>query len=103
MGASPVATRFVVGHGEVPAEALEATDPVVAVGLRVTDTCKEIRGGLVLRTVARETLVDLTGPWLVSRDALLGALDRPESGQPPRDPLELVRAAGVPIRVIARG
>jgi len=90
----------VIGVAELPAPALDASEPVIAVGLPVSDTCKEVVNGLVRRTVPRETLVDLTGPWLFTRDALCGALDRlPGAGRgggpPPR-----CCGGGLPIRLV---
>jgi 2-C-methyl-D-erythritol 4-phosphate cytidylyltransferase len=92
----------VIGVAELPAPALDASEPVIAVGLPVSDTCKEVVNGLVRRTVPRETLVDLTGPWLFTRDALCGALDRLADDAVVADPLQLCRAAGLPIRVVVR-
>ncbi len=76
---------------------------MVVLGEPVRDTCKEVRDGLVQRTVARETLVDLTGPWLVSRAALAAALDRGGTVARAADPLQLFSAAGLAIRVVTRG
>ncbi len=72
--------------------------PVSVAGVPVSDTCKEVVDGVVRRTVPRENLVTLTGPWLVSREALTAALGRPATGSP-RDPLELFRASGMAIHV----
>jgi 2-C-methyl-D-erythritol 4-phosphate cytidylyltransferase len=44
----------------------------------VSDTCKEVIDGLVRRTVPRDSLVTLTGPWLFTREALTDALTRIE-------------------------
>ncbi len=73
---------------------------MVAVGLPVRDTCKEVVDGLVRRTVPREALVDLTGPWLLSRAALTAALDNLATGASPQDPLSLCRRAGLRIHVV---
>ncbi len=72
-------------------------------GSPVRDTCKEVRDGLVHRTIPREMLVDLTGAWLVSRAALADALDRVGARAGVTGPLQLFSAAGLPIRVITRG
>ncbi len=90
-----------IGPGALPTEALAAPEPVIAVGIPVRDTCKEVRDGLVYRTIPRETLVDLSGAWLVSRAALANALDR--VGATATGPLQLFSTAGLPIRVITRG
>jgi len=42
----------------------------------ISDTVKEVVGGKVLRTVPRETLVQVTGPWVFDREALVEALAR---------------------------
>ncbi len=76
---------------------------MVVLGVPVRDTCKEVREGLVQRTVARETLVDLMGPWLISRAALAAALDQGGAVARAANPLQLFSAAGLPIRVVMRG
>jgi 2-C-methyl-D-erythritol 4-phosphate cytidylyltransferase len=40
----------------------------------MSDTVKEVVHGRVLRTVPRETLVHVTGPWVFDREALVEAL-----------------------------
>ena len=42
----------------------------------MSDTVKEVVGGKVRRTVSRETLVQVTGPWVFDREALVEALGR---------------------------
>ncbi|HEY0492979.1 MAG TPA: hypothetical protein VGD57_05890 [Candidatus Dormibacteraeota bacterium] len=91
-----------IGRREAPAEALASAEPVVAVGQPVRDTCKEVVEGIARRTVPRESLVELTGPWLFSNAALRGALDRVGEAAP-EDPLALCRVAGLRIRVILAG
>lgn len=98
LAARPEASRFLIGAASVPAFMGDPDAPVNVAGLAVSDTCKEVVDGLVRRTVPRENLVTLTGPWLVSREALTGALDRVGAGSA-RDPLGLFRASGVPIHV----
>lgn len=44
------------------------------VTIPMTDTVKEVVDGRVRRTVPRETLVQLTGPWVFDREALGDAL-----------------------------
>jgi 2-C-methyl-D-erythritol 4-phosphate cytidylyltransferase len=98
LDARPQAGHFLIGGVSLPAFMGDSDAPVNVVGLAVSDTCKEVVDGLVRRTVPRENLVTLTGPWLVSAEALKAALDRIASGQA-RDPLELFRGSGLPIHV----
>ena len=42
----------------------------------MSDTVKEVVDGKVRRTVPRETLVQVTGPWVFDREALVEALSR---------------------------
>ena len=46
------------------------------VALPMSDTVKEVVNGRVRRTVPRETLVQVTGPWVFDREALIDALSR---------------------------
>ena len=46
------------------------------VTLPMSDTVKEVVNGRVGRTVPRETLVQVTGPWVFDREALIDALSR---------------------------
>jgi hypothetical protein len=94
----PQARRFLIGAASIPAFMRDSDLPINVAGLPVSDTCKEVVEGFVRRTMPRENLVTLTGPWLVSRDALTGALDRLAGGSA-RDPLELFRGSGLPIHV----
>jgi hypothetical protein len=94
----PEAARFLIGTGSLPPGASESTAPLLVVGRAIGDTCKEVADGLVRRTLPRENLVYLTGPWLVSRVVLTQALERLGPGQA-EDPLELFRGSGLPIRL----
>jgi len=98
LDARPQASRFLIGAPSVPAFMVDPDAPVNVVGAAVSDTCKEVVDGFVRRTVPRENLVTLTGPWLVSREALTAALDRVAAGSA-LDPLELLRGSGLPIHV----
>ena len=99
--AASAGERFKIGPGALPEEAVSVQEPVIAVALPVRDTCKEVVDGIVRRTVPRESLVEVTGPWLVTRSALEQALQRSGSrGQAP-GLLELFREAGLAIRVLA--
>ena len=42
----------------------------------MSDTVKEVVDGKVRRTVPRETLVQVTGPWVFDRESLVEALSR---------------------------
>ena len=42
----------------------------------MSDTVKEVVNGRVRRTVLRETLVQVAGPWVFDREALIDALSR---------------------------
>lgn len=97
--AQPEVSRFLIGSGSVPDAMLSLAGPIVVRGQPVVETCKEVADGLVRRTVPRENLVILTGPWLVSRAALTQALDRP-GAVGARDPLELLRGSRLPIHVL---
>ena len=46
------------------------------VTIPMTDTVKEVVDGRVRRTVPRDALVLVTGPWVFEREALAAALDR---------------------------
>jgi hypothetical protein len=94
----PEAVRFLIGTGSLPPGASESTAPLLVVGRAIGDTCKEVADGLVRRTLPRENLVYLTGPWLVSRVVLTQALERLGAGRA-EDPLELFRRSGLPIRL----
>ena len=100
LDSAPKAARFLLGEGELPASALESDEPVVAVGQAVADTCKEVVDGRVRRTVPRDSLVNLRGPWLISRQALAEALARAAGLAPPQDLVGLCRLAGLRIRVV---
>jgi len=103
--ASPVIDRFVIVDAEFGAieELLSAATghDVTVKGLMISDTCKEVVGGLVQRTVPRETVVDARGPWVFTRDALAAALARIRGRESEvRDVVALSRAAGLPIHVL---
>lgn len=95
--AHPDTDRFLIGAALLPASLEGATGGITAVGVPVSDTSKEVVDGRVRRTVPREKLVLLTGPWLVSRAALTAALRRAQAAP---DPLQLFRNSGLPIGVV---
>jgi 2-C-methyl-D-erythritol 4-phosphate cytidylyltransferase len=66
------------------------------------DTVKEVVEGMVRRTVTRETLVEVTGPWVFDREALADALTRvAERETQIADMIALCEAAQVRVRVLA--
>jgi 2-C-methyl-D-erythritol 4-phosphate cytidylyltransferase len=70
----------------------------------VSDTCKEVVDGLVRRTVPRDSLVTLTGPWAFTRHALTDALERVAGRD--RDltgMVDLSEAARLRVRVVVAG
>jgi 2-C-methyl-D-erythritol 4-phosphate cytidylyltransferase len=73
---------------------------VTVLAVPVTDTCKEVVGGLVRRTIPRNTLVDARGPWTFRREALAQALDRVGTGPDINKLIELCRAARLRVRVL---
>lgn len=67
----------------------------------VHDTYKRVRDGRVLETVPRESLVDAHGPWIFERALLERAIARVRAGdQPCRRPVDLVRLAGLEVRLL---
>ena len=75
--------------------------PVRVVAAPVSDTCKEVIDGLVRRTVPRDSLVTISGPWLFTSEALTEGLRRIESRE--RDITGLValcQAARLKVRVV---
>jgi 2-C-methyl-D-erythritol 4-phosphate cytidylyltransferase len=70
----------------------------------MSDTVKEVVDGRVRRTVPRETLVQLIGPWVFDREALANALTRVAgSGTSITDMIGLSEAARVHVRVLPPG
>jgi 2-C-methyl-D-erythritol 4-phosphate cytidylyltransferase len=51
-------------------------DAVAVVAVPMSDTVKEVVDGRVRRTVPRETIVHVIGPWLFDRQTLADALTR---------------------------
>jgi 2-C-methyl-D-erythritol 4-phosphate cytidylyltransferase len=67
----------------------------------MSDTVKEVVDGRVRRTVSRETLVQVTGPWVFDRAALADALARLAEGETElTDMIALCQAAHDRIRVL---
>lgn len=75
--------------------------PVAAVAQKVTDTYKEVRGRQVVRTVPRETLVDVLGPWLFERTTLERSIGKAQrSGAACTSAVDLSRITGLPVRLV---
>jgi 2-C-methyl-D-erythritol 4-phosphate cytidylyltransferase len=69
--------------------------------LPMSDTVKEVMDGRVLRTVPRETLVQVTGPWVFEREALADALTRvPGTETEIVDMIGLCEAARIRVRAL---
>ena len=71
--------------------------------LPMSDTVKEVVAGRVRRTVPREALVQVIGPWVFDREALVETLSRVAGGDTQiTDMIGLCDAAGVRVRALAR-
>jgi 2-C-methyl-D-erythritol 4-phosphate cytidylyltransferase len=77
MTGAPNANRYAIGVAP-PAfwEGSRTGYPVEVLGIPVSDTCKEVVAGLVRRTVPRDSLVTISGPWLFAREGLIDGLGR---------------------------
>ena len=76
-------------------------DPAGVVAIPMSDTVKEVVDGRVRRTVPRETLVQVIGPWVFDREALVDALTRVAGAETPiTDMVGLCEAAHVRVRVL---
>jgi len=74
---------------------------VTVYAVPISDTCKEVINGVVRRTIPRDTLVTLYGPWVFAREALTDGLARIEGRE--RDITGLValcEAARLRVRVV---
>jgi 2-C-methyl-D-erythritol 4-phosphate cytidylyltransferase len=70
----------------------------------MSDTVKEVVHGRVRRTVPRETLVQVIGPWVFDREALADALTQAAgSGTSITDMIGFTEAARVHVRVLPPG
>ena len=76
---------------------------VGVVTIPMSDTVKEVVDGRVRRTVPRETLVQVIGPWVFDREALVDALTRvtPREAEI-TDMIGLCEAARVRVRALPR-
>ena len=69
--------------------------------LPMSDTVKEVVDGKVRRTVPRETLVQVIGPWIFDRDTLADALARVAAGEAAiTDMIGLCQAARLRVRTL---
>ena len=76
-------------------------DAAGVVATLIRDTVKEVVDGRVRRTVPRETLVQVTGPWVFDRELLADALTRVAGGERQiTDMIGLCQAAHVRMRVL---
>jgi 2-C-methyl-D-erythritol 4-phosphate cytidylyltransferase len=67
----------------------------------MSDTVKEVVDGKVRRTVPRETLVQVIGPWVFDREALDDALTRVAGGEAGvTDMIGLCQAARLRVRAL---
>ena len=78
-----------------------AGDAPGVVTLPMSDTVKEVVDGRVRRTVPRETVVHVIGPWAFDREALADALARMAGGEADvSDMIGLCQAARVRVRAL---
>lgn len=76
---------------------------VNVVGSPVSDTIKEVSGGRVIRTIPRDSLVDLSGPWLFTREALTRAVSgASQSLSRIESIVDMCRVAQLRVRVLPR-
>jgi len=67
----------------------------------MSDTVKEVVDGRVRRTVPRETLIQVIGPWVFDREALVDAMTRVAGAETSiTDMIGLCEAAHVRVRVL---
>jgi len=96
------ARRALLPSSALSAALAESAGAAAAVGGEpVTNTYKEVGGGRVRRTVAREQLVQLRGPWLFERRALSRALDGARRrGWSDGTEVAMCQNAGIPVRLL---
>ena len=108
LDAAPAATRYLIHTTPAPLSPLPLPGegqgggyPLSAVAVPVSDTCKEVIDGVIRRTVPRDSLATITGPWIFSDEALTDGLARIAGRE--RDITELVglcKAARLKVRVL---
>jgi 2-C-methyl-D-erythritol 4-phosphate cytidylyltransferase len=80
--AAAAAQRIVIDTHPTPQTDISHPPPLTAEGrvgvytIPMSDTVKEVVDGTVRRTVPRETLVQVIGPWVCDREALVDAMTR---------------------------
>ena len=75
--------------------------PAGVVAIPMSDTVKEVIGGRVRRTVPRETLVQVVGPWVFDREALADVMTRVAGAETSiSDMIGLCEAAHFHVRVL---
>ena len=86
--------RLAVGKGTMGV-------PAGVVVIPMSDTVKEVVDGRVRRTVPRETLAQVTGPWVFDRQALVDAMSRVAGAETSiTDMIGFCEAAHVRVRVL---
>ncbi len=71
------------------------------VTISMTDTVKEVVDKRVRRTVPRDTLVQVTGPWVFEREALTDALGRVDGREAQvGDMIDLCEVAQLRVRAL---
>jgi 2-C-methyl-D-erythritol 4-phosphate cytidylyltransferase len=74
---------------------------VGVVTIPISDTVKEVVDGRVRRTVPRETLVEVIGPWVFDRESLADALAQVAGGETRiTDMIGLCEVARVHVRAL---
>ena len=72
------------------------------VTIPMTDTVKEVVNGTIRRTVPRDTLVQVTGPWVFDREGLADALVRVAGRETQvADMIDLCEVAELRVRVLS--
>jgi 2-C-methyl-D-erythritol 4-phosphate cytidylyltransferase len=105
---APVATRVLIYSNDDPRHQASTNNPpplaegrVGVVTIPVSDTVKEVVEGRVRRTVPRETLVQVIGPWVFDREALVDAMPRVAAAETAiTDMIGFCEAAHVRVRVL---
>jgi hypothetical protein len=102
---APAAKRILIANHSQPVAKTLSFPPTLAVEvftLPMSDTVKEVVAGKVRRTVLRETLVQVVGPWIFDREALADALTRlGDEETETADMIRLCQAAHVRVRVLS--
>jgi 2-C-methyl-D-erythritol 4-phosphate cytidylyltransferase len=107
---SPDAKRFVIHSSEtgtpshLVGEGQGGGLDISVVAVAVRDTCKEVIDGMIRRTVARDTLNELVGPWQMTREALAQAVRNAAGHESDiTDLVGLTEATGLRVRVLQAG